>query len=84
MKNAKEFIEKFRADEAFAAKIKEAVKVGSEGGILAAVSKAAAELGYEIGPEQLKALAADLQGEGLSDGDLDKIAGGYEWARPRP
>ena len=61
MKTAKEFIERMQSDEAFAAQMREKVAAAKEAGaedLFAAVSAAAAELGYEISAEQIKALNA--------------------------
>ena len=78
MKTAKEFIERLQSDELFAVQMKEKVEASGASTVqeaFAAVSAAAAELGYEISPEQLREIAA-AQNEDFSDEELGKVAGG--------
>ena len=79
MKTAKEYIEAMQSDEAFAAQVKEKVEAAKDAGeedIFAAVSKAAAELGYEISPDQIREIANAQAGEDISEEELGKVAGG--------
>ena len=85
MKTAKEYMDRIGSDGDFAAQIAKKLEAAAASGaedMFAAVSRAAAELGYEISPEQLKEFAKEQQGEGLSDEELSKIAGGKKIVRP--
>ena len=78
MKTAKEFIQKLNSDEAFARQVNEAIQAKRDAGAkdyTEALIPVAAELGYEIKPEQVEALRAK-QAETLSEEELGKAAGG--------
>ena len=64
--------------EKLAADIKRIVDAGEAACNEEAVAKAAASLGYEITPEELKRAAADF--EELSESDMEQISGGNFFA----
>ena len=83
MKTLKELVADLQNNEAFAEKFNDALKVKPEEELRkdpnGAFIAAAAEFGYEVGPEELKELE-ETQKEVLSEEELGKVAGGtVEW-----